>query len=406
VTAASPLSQKPGESGFTLHERISVFLMTNTLETGGSERQFVTMAHALEQDRFSISLGCIKRCGPFLKAVEEVTEFSPGGNLYGVRSLMARFRLGRFLKEKRCQVAHAFDFYSNLMLIPAARWAGVPVVVGSHRQIGDLLTSSKFRAQRQAFRFCDRVVCNSRAAADSLRNAGVAESKLAVIANGLPDAVFAEAAPALSADPTVFRIGMISRMNDLIKRHDMFLRAAAKLAPRFPRMQFILVGDGPLRTGLEKLQQELGLVDRVIFLGDRQDVPAILASLDVSVLPSASESFSNVILESMAAGVAVVAANVGGNPELIEDENTGLLFPVGDEEKFTAALERLATLPVLRERLGTAARERARSQYSIGVVKQQFQDLYQNLLSERMRTHLFQPKPKTAVKSRHEGLSR
>jgi glycosyltransferase involved in cell wall biosynthesis len=308
------------------------------------------------------------------------------------------------LKKKRILVAHAFDFYSNLMLIPAARWAGVPVVVGSHRQLGDLLTSSKFHAQRHAFRFCDRVVCNSRAAANSLRAAGVPESKLAVIANGLPDAVFAQS-PAFAADPTVFRVGMISRMNDPIKRHDMFLRVAAKLALRFPRMQFVLVGDGPLRPGLEKLQRELNLGD-VIFLGDRRDVPAVLASLDVSVLPSASESLSNVILESMAAGVAVVAADVGGNPELIEHERSGLLFPGDDEDQFANALERLATQPDFRKQLGSAARERAKARYSIGFVKQQFQDLYLQLLSQKMGTHLARPEPITPVKSTHEGVSR
>lgn len=406
MTEASSLPPKQRESGVVGGQRVPIFLMANTLETGGSERQFVTMAHALDQDQFSVILGCIKRTGPFVNEVEEVIEFSPGGNLFGPRSWQARWRLARFLKERQIRVAHAFDFYSNLMLIPAARWAGVPVVLGSHRQLGDLMTIAKFRAQRHAFRFCDRVVCNSRAAADSLRAAGIHESKLAVIPNGLPDAVFAQYAPALPADPRVFRIGMISRMNDPVKKHDMFLRVAAKLASKFPQMRFVLVGDGPLRPGLEKLHGDLGLAGRVAFLGDRRDVPAILASLDASVLPSASESLSNVILESMAAGVAVIAANVGGNPELIEDGHTGLLFPAGDEDKFAATLGRLATQSDLRKQLGTAARERTRARFSINIVRQQFQDLYQDLLSRKSRVDLVRPEPITAVKSTREGLSR
>ena len=186
----------------------------------------------------------------------------------------------------------------------------------------------------------------------------------------------------------------------------MFLRMAAKLAPKFPQMRFVLVGDGPLRPGLEQLHDDLGLAGRVTFLGDRRDVPAVLASLDVSVLPSASESLSNVILESMAAGVAVIAANVGGNPELIEHEHTGLLFPAGDEDKFAAALERLATQPDLRKQLGTAAHERTRARFSINIVRQQFQDLYQELLSQKSRADLVRHEPITAVKSTREGLSR
>jgi glycosyltransferase involved in cell wall biosynthesis len=376
--------------------------MTNTLETGGSERQFVTVVNALDREQFSLSLGCIRRVGPFLSEVEGVQEFSPGGNLFGFRSWRARVNLARFLREEKVQVAHAFDFYSNLMLIAAARFAGVPAVVGSHRQLGDLLTPAKFRAQAGAFRFCDRVVCNSRAAADSLRAVGVVETKLTVIPNGLPDAAFATAAPALQPDPRIFRVGMISRMNDPIKRHELFLRVAAKLVPRFPQMQFVLVGDGPLRPGLEKLAQELFLSERVIFLGDRRDVTAVLASLDVSVLPSASESLSNVILESMAAGVAVVAANVGGNPELIDDGQTGLLFPVGDESKFAAALETFATQSDVRQRMGSAAREQARARYSISTVRRQYQDLYHELLAAKTQRNGVPGESLPAIKSTHE----
>lgn len=405
MTEAFRSAQQPG-NGPRFTDPISVFLMINTLETGGTERQFVAMANALDQKQFSVSLGCIKREGPFVRDVSEVKEFSPGGNLFGVRSWGARLRLARFLKQKRVQVAHAFDFYSNLMLVPAARWAGVPVVLGSHRQLGDLLTTAKFRAQKHAFRFCDRVICNSRAAADSLQVSGFPKSRLKVIGNGLSDAAFTPAVAALPRDSGLLRIGMISRMNDPIKRHDTFLRVAAKLVPKFPQMQFVLVGDGPLRPGLERLHQELGLAGRVTFLGDRRDVPSVLASLDVSVLPSTSESLSNVILESMAAGLAVIAANVGGNPELIEHERTGLLFAAGDEDKFAAGLERLATQPDLRRQLGSAARESTRARFSINIVQQQFQDLYHELLAQKSRIHLARQEPIAAVKSTHEGLSR
>ena len=405
MTYAFRSEQQQGDAPqFT--DPISVFLMINTLETGGTERQFVTMANALDGKRFSVSLGCIKRQGPFVNDVGEVKEFSPGGNLFGARSWGARLRLARFLKQKRVQVAHAFDFYSNLMLIPAALWAGVPVVLGSHRQLGDLLTRAKFRAQWHAFRFCDRVICNSRAAADSLQVAGFPKSKLTVIQNGLSDAAFVQPAAALPRDAALLRIGMVSRMNDPAKRHDMFLRVAAKLAPKFPQMQFVLVGDGPLRPGFERLHQELGLAGRVTFLGDRRDVPSVLASLDVSVLPSTSESLSNVILESMAAGVAVIAANVGGNPELIEDGHTGLLFAAGDEDRFAAALEQLAMQPDFRRQLGTAAREGTRARFSINIVQRQFQDLYQELLTQKMRNDLVPHEPVTAVKSTHQDLSR
>ena len=379
--SSSAVTEEP--RGVNRGQATPIFLMTNTLETGGSERQFVTMAHALDGETFSVNAGCLKRIGPFVSEVEGLAEFSPAGSLFGIRSWRARLNLSRFLRGKHIQVAQSFDFYSNLMLIPASRFAGIPAILGSHRQLGDLLTARQFHAQNVAFRLCDRVVCNSRAAADRLHRAGVAARKLCVIPNGLPEAAFATVQPALPLNLGVLRIGMISRMNDPVKRHDMFLRVAAKLAPRFPQLQFVLIGDGPLRPGLERLLQELALGDRVVFLGERHDVPAVLAALDISVLPSASESLSNVILESMAAGVPVVASDVGGSPELVENEKTGLLFSSENEDEFRAALEALLTQPELRRTMGSTARECARLRYSIGAATKRYQDLYEQVLLEK-----------------------
>ena len=382
----------------------SVFLMTNTLETGGSERQFVTMAHAFDRKKFSVSLGCLKGIGPLASEVSALREFPPGGSLFGIQSWRSRLALSRWLRRENVSVAQSFDFYSNLMLIPAARFAGVAAVLGSHRQLGDLLTPRQFRAQSMVFRLCDRVVCNSRAAAERLRNAGIREQKLAVIPNGLPPGWFAEVPPAIPRDPRVTRIGMISRMNDTVKRHDLFLRVAAKLSPRFPDLQFVLVGDGPLRPSLEELARELGLGERAIFLGDRRDVAAVLASLDISVLPSTSESLSNAILESMAAGVAVVAANVGGNPELLQNESTGILFPAGDEAQFGMALELLLIQPELRRRLGSRAREEALRNYSIAGARDRYQDLYDSVLAEKGWKSPVGLKSLPAAAPTHEGM--
>lgn len=359
-----------------MNSRPAVFLMINTLETGGSERQFVTLANALESDRFSISLGCLKAIGPLVSEVDQLSEFPPGGSLFGFESWRARLALSRFLRRRKITVAHSFDFYTNLMLIPAARLAGVPVVVGSHRQLGDLLTGRQFHAQNAMFRLCDCVVSNSQAAAERLRRAGLAPEKLTVIANGISEDFFKKASPVLPPDPAVVRVGLISRMNHQDKHHDVFIRVAARLAPQFPQLRFVLAGDGPLRPDLESLVQQLDLSSRIIFLGDCRDVPAVLAALDVSVLPSSSESLSNVIMESMAAGLPVVASDAGGNPELVQDGTTGFLFPCGDEERFTKALQVLVTRPELRKQFGNSARAVAQAEYAIPRVRSQYQDLY------------------------------
>jgi glycosyltransferase involved in cell wall biosynthesis len=362
--------------------RPGLFMMVNTLERGGTERQFVTLAQSSRFENFELSTGCLARRGAFVESLPEVKEFSPGHSLFKPRSFLTRLSLARYMRRKHVAVAHAFDFYSNLLLIPAARLAAISVVIGSHRQLGDLMTPRQFRAQNVAFRWCDRVVCNSRAAADRLRGAGVAADKLVVIPNALPEECFAETFPALPRGSARLRVGMIARMNDASKNHRAFLHMAARVAPKFPNVQFVLVGDGPLRAGLEMIATDTGLGDRILFLGDRRDIPAVLASLDLTVLPSKSESLSNVILESMAAGVAVIATNVGGNVELVTDGETGLLA-TDDDEALLRAVETLLSNDELRITCGRRARLRASAHYRLDVIRDRYEQLYLSTLAAK-----------------------
>jgi glycosyltransferase involved in cell wall biosynthesis len=356
--------------------------MTNSFETGGSERQFAVMAQNLAPERFQVSLGCIRRLGPFASSFGDVPEFWLGGSLYGWASIRTRLRLAGLLWAGQIQVAHAFDFYTNLTLIPAARLARVPVVIGSQRQIGDLLTPRQSRAQAAAFRWCDGVVCNSQAAADRLAMGGLSPDKLFIIGNALPEQAFARKRESVDRKASRLRVGMIARMNALYKNHAGFMRIASRIHSKMPEVEFLLAGDGPLRPELEKQAQDLGLGNHVVFLGDRKDIPDILASMDVAVLTSDSESLSNVLLEAMAAGLPVVAYRVGGNAELVNDER-GVLIPAGDEEGFAAAVLRLLASPAMRLQLGQNGREFARENFSLERILVRYEACYETLLEKK-----------------------
>ncbi len=359
-----------------------LFLMINSLETGGSERQFAALTRSLDRSLFLPHLGCIMEKGAFLEGLGPLSTFGLGGSLYSAKSFRSRIRLARHLREHEIAIAHAFDFYTNLVLIPVARLAGVAVVLGSQRQIGDLLTARQSRAQKLVFRWCDRVVCNSQAAADRLREQGISEDKLVVIRNGLPPSAFVGASPALPPVPGLLRVGMIARMNQRAKNHHGFLQAAARVASKFSAVEFVLVGDGPFRAELERDAQSLGLGNQVRFLGDRRDVTAVLASLDVTVLPSSSESLSNSILESMAAGVPAVANSVGGNTELLGNDR-GALVTAGDEAELATAIELLLRDEGLRKSLGRNARAYAQANFTIEQMRRNHEELYTNLLERK-----------------------
>jgi glycosyltransferase involved in cell wall biosynthesis len=357
--------------------------MINTFETGGSERQCALLSQHVSK-KFEVHVGCINPRGPLASQFTQYERFPIGGSLYGWRSIRTRFNLGRHLLQNHVRVAHAFDFYTNLTMIPSARLARVPVVIGSHRQLGDLLTPAQFRAQLATFRWCDAVICNSQAGADRLHVSGVPREKLAVIGNAMPEAVFEPAAPALPAGAGP-RVTMIARMNAHYKNHVGFLRVAAEVHKQIPRVEFLLVGDGPLRPVIEEQTAALGLRERVLFLGDRRDIPAILASSDLSVLTSDSEGLSNVILESMAAGVPVIAYDVGGNRELVNDDR-GALIPAGNEAQFASAIRRLLSDANLRSEKGANARRFAEGNFSLARVCGQYEDLYVNLLARKGRS--------------------
>ncbi|MGH9360067.1 MAG: glycosyltransferase, partial [Terriglobia bacterium] len=236
-----------------------------------------------------------------------------------------------------------------------------------------------------AFRLADCIVCNSRAAACGLTRAGLPNNKIRVIPNALPEEAFAETAPALPRSEDVLRVGMIARMNNPVKNYPVLLDAAARLAAKHPSVEFLLVGDGPLRPELETMTRTLRIERQVRFLGDRRDIAAVLASMDISVLTSQSESLSNAIIESMAAGLPAVATRVGGNPDLVCDGETGFLIPPGDAASLADALDRLLTSPDLRRDLGRKAKAFALEHFSLARVLNEYEDLYASLLARKDR---------------------
>ena len=374
-----------------------VFLMLNSFETGGSERQFVSLAKSLDPQQFSLRLGCIQTKGPLRDLFGDVPRFKLGGSVYGWKSWHSRWRLARHLRKNHIQIAHAFDFYTNLTLVPAALAARVPVIIGSQRQLGDLLTPAQRQLQLAAFRMCDAVVCNSRAAGERLISGGLPEAKIRFIGNALAPEAFSHAEPLISRLDGIMRVGMVARMNSEAKNHRVFLQAAANLASRFPSVEFVLAGDGPLRAQLEAEAAALGIGDRTMFLGDRRDIPAVMASLDITVVPSDSESLSNVILESMAAGVPVIATNVGGNPELVSDDR-GILVPVRDVDALAAATAQLLSDADHRGRLGENAERFAVEHFSADSITREYETLYEEMLHRKTINSASLRAPKTVSK--------
>jgi glycosyltransferase involved in cell wall biosynthesis len=178
-------------------------------------------------------------------------------------------------------------------------------------------------------------------------------------------------------------IGWLGRMTE-IKKVDVLLKSFADLRARGVKAVLALVGDGPLLSDLEALASRLGVAEHCRFVGFSADVGRFLEAFDVVALTSANEGTPVTLIEAQAAGVPVVATDVGGTPDVVADGETGLLTPAGDSRAFTAALERLAQDPALRRELGEAGRERVRGRYGRERLADDIDHLYRSLLFARV----------------------
>lgn len=257
------------------------------------------------------------------------------------------------ISHHRPDVVHAHLFHAEVLTSFLPRRLAAAWTVTHHH--GDLLVASGRRfdvaLDRAAGHRADRIVAVSEAGRRFLRDRyGYDESRIEVILNGW------SGVPQPQNPPSRPRVVCVARLR-AEKSHDVLLDAWALLADRFPDAELLLVGDGPRRSDLERRAGEMG--GRVIFAGHVDDVWGCLATSTLFVLPSSVELLGISVLEAMAAGVPVVATAVGGVPEIVEHECTGLLVPPGDPAALAAAIERLLGDPSLRATLAAAGLVRA-----------------------------------------------
>jgi len=392
VALRSPIATQP--------DRISVLKFTTLFAIGGTERHVLNLAKELDPSRFELHLGCLKRWGEFLNEIEArkipLAEYRIT-SLYRPRTFRQQLRFAGDLRRNRIQIVHSYNFHANVFAIPAARLAGTPIVVASIRDTGTHLTPMQRRAQKFSCRLADRIVVNAEAVRQSLISDGYDPAKFTVIRNGVDLARFEQRhhprlRRELGLPARAPVIAVLARLNRL-KGVEYFLEAAAIVAARFPEARFLIVGDaavvrdgaivkGDYRRELERDAARLGLEGRVVFAGFRLDVPELLSEVAVSVLPSLSEGLSNTLLESMAAGVPVVATRVGGNLETVEDGRTGLLVPPCDAAALGDAICRLLEDGELAARFGEAGRRRVVEYFSLARMVRETEGFYQDLVRQ------------------------
>jgi glycosyltransferase involved in cell wall biosynthesis len=389
---AMPAEAAPGP---TQAPRRKVFHLVDSLNVGGTETQAVELALRMPTSSYSITLGCLSAQGPLLDRLKgssvRIEEFHPKGGLDSPRGFYEMLRLAAYLRRERFEVVHCHDLWSNLMGVPAARVARIPAIISSQRDLShfDWYRGAKRTILRKIQRMSSVLLANATPIRDALvRDDGFPPSKLRVVHNGVDTSKFQRGIrdrerlfPGIGRGKLVVLVG---NMHSDVKGHSWLIMAAPAALTEFPETRFIFAGDGEARSTFEYQVEALGIRDAFRFLGSRNDVPDILASCDIAVLPSKAEGLPNAVLEYMAAGLPTIVSRVGGNPELVEDSVTGLLVPPQDSGALGDALLRLLRDEELATRIAANGRRMATQHFSFERLVREIDELYSELLTKRL----------------------
>lgn len=349
-----------------------------TLKTGGLERILTDIARHHDPSDSVPEFLAIREVGRFADEIRRtgcrVHLLKPAGRLGLIRQMVRQFRAGRF------DVVHTHNTYPHLYASLAARLAGVPVVVNTrHGQRAG--HGWKSRTQfRWASHLVDRIIAVSDDATQLCVEVDrVPARKVTRIWNGIDLSDFSFSGPASAT--IAISVARLSAEKDF----PTLLRAIALAVREVPDLQLKLVGDGTDRANLEGLAHELGITNCVEFLGERTDVPSLLAQAGFFVSSSLTEGISLTLLEAMAVGLPVVATAVGGNSEIVVDDVTGHLVPAANPAALSQAIVRLCRDKSRWPALGQAGRDRVSEHFEIHRMVSDYEHLYRELLEQKHR---------------------
>jgi len=383
----------------------NVLFIIDSFEQGGSERQAMQLLTQLHTSgKCRVHLACLQNRGSLRAEADqlgigEIHEYALN-SFYDLNFMQQLRRLVRFIRENKIDVVHTHCFYTNIFGMTGAFLAGVRARVTSKGETDGFRSPMQKRAERTAFRLCHRVIANCLVVQNQLIREGVSPLRIIQHYNGLDldrlrvrDGLRREEALSEFGLPADRRyMSIVANLRNPVKDHPMFLRAAARVRAAVPEAGFAIAGEGELMESLRDLAGQLGIEKDVFFLGRCDRVADLLFASDIGVLSSKAEGFANAILEYMAAGLPVVATDVGGAREAIAEGETGYTVASGDDQKMAERIIELLSNPKRAREMGERGRVIAAERFSCDRHLQNTLELYDELLE----------KPKSA----QSGISR
>ncbi len=372
-------------------QQLHIAHVVYSFRIGGLENGMVNLINRLPPERFRhtvVSLTDVDRefCKRIIRDdvrfIELLKPPGPGVKLWP--------QLSRVFRELAPDIIHTRNLAALEATVPAM-FARIPVRIhGEHGRDVDDPDGSKSKPcwTRRAYSpFVTHYIALSRELENYLKaRVGLSGRRISLICNGVDSERFAPAAtrepladspfqePGLCVLGTVGRLQAVKDQVGLVRAFALLARADMQR-----RLRLVIAGEGAERGAIEAEVRKAALEDRVWLAGERKDVPAVMRSLDLFVLPSVAEGISNTVLEAMACGLPVVATAVGGNPELVRAGHTGELVPASDPRALAAVLQKYVDDPTKIRAHGQAARERIEAEFSLEGMVDRYRALYERL---------------------------
>lgn len=361
--------------------KLKLCLIIPSLDRGGAEKQLAMLARGLDRSQFETTVIALSRSGPL--EAELVSAGIPVVTI-GKRYKLdppSWFRLVTQLKALQPDIVHTWLFAANAYGRSAALRARVPCILGSERSVDPWKGAWQFAIDRWLARRCHGITTNSPGVVEFYAQHGIERSQFHVIPNGIPprdpnqQIDRATAFARLGIDPSHKLILSIGRLWPQKGYKDLIWSAEILRVLRGDT-SYVILGEGPERPRLEEYRDNVRAAAEVHMIGHREDAMQILPHADLLWNGSLYEGQSNTILEAMQAGVPVLASDIPGNRDLIENNVTGILFPVGDVDRLMRQSHYLLDHHEERQRLIDAARQRVEAEHRAESMVQRHQEYY------------------------------
>ncbi len=372
---------------------VTLLYVIDNMEFGGGERVFLQLASAL-RDHFKVFV-----------AASPGGRFEEGLSGLGIRLIPVDMRqrlsfkpiseLVRIIKEKKITLVHSQGGRADFFARVAGKMARVPYIVSTVAMPVEGYDVGRWRKvvyiflDRLTERYVDRFIVVSEVLKETLiKGHKIPPHKVVRIYNGIEvgryrhDATYADLRKEWGVPSHVPLIGAIGRLV-WQKGLTHLLQAMPLVFQEYPGTRLILVGDGPLQEDLRDQVRDLGIEASVFFVGFRIDIPAVLAALDLLVVPSVLEGFPMTTLEAMAMAKPIVASDINGVREQIENGRTGILVPQGDPQALAEAINQLLKDKFKAKALGMEARKRAEAMFDLKHQIPLYEELYKQRLNEK-----------------------